>query len=52
VATMLTPIMGTIAASNVVIRMNTRWHEEDAAGKVLEQIESKEIGGRPPCTLP
>src|SRR6476659_4445502 len=28
------------------ILMNTRWHEEDVAGKVLEQIERKEISGR------
>ena len=26
--------------------MNTRWHEEDIAGRVLEQIERKEIKGR------
>ncbi|MND01839.1 hypothetical protein D3C83_209900 [compost metagenome] len=26
--------------------MNTRWHEEDVAGRVLEQIERKEIKGR------
>jgi predicted phage terminase large subunit-like protein len=26
--------------------MNTRWHEEDVAGRVLEQIERKEITGR------
>ena len=26
------------------ILMNTRWHEEDVAGRVLEQIERKEIG--------
>src|SRR6185312_5347621 len=26
--------------------MNTRWHEEDVAGQVLEQIERKEITGR------
>jgi hypothetical protein len=26
--------------------MNTRWHEEDVAGRVLEQIERKEIRGR------
>jgi hypothetical protein len=25
------------------IIMNTRWHEEDVAGRVLEQIERKEI---------
>jgi hypothetical protein len=25
--------------------MNTRWHEEDVAGRVLEQIERKEIKG-------
>jgi hypothetical protein len=28
------------------ILMNTRWHEEDVAGRVLEQIERKEISGR------
>jgi hypothetical protein len=28
------------------ILMNTRWHEEDIAGRVLEQIERKEIKGR------
>jgi predicted phage terminase large subunit-like protein len=28
------------------ILMNTRWHEEDVAGRVLEQIERKEIRGR------
>ena len=28
------------------IFMNTRWHEEDVAGRVLEQIERKEIKGR------
>ena len=28
------------------ILMNTRWHEEDVAGRVLEQIEQKEIKGR------
>jgi hypothetical protein len=28
------------------ILMNTRWHEEDVAGRVLEQIERKEIKGR------
>src|SRR5262249_31095378 len=27
------------------ILMNTRWHEEDVAGRVLEQIERKEIRG-------
>src|ERR1700693_4648656 len=26
--------------------MNTRWHEEDVAGRVLEQIERKEVRGR------
>ena len=26
--------------------MNTRWHEEDVAGRVLEQIERKLIKGR------
>ena len=26
--------------------MNTRWHEEDVAGRVLEQIERNEIRGR------
>ena len=26
--------------------MNTRWHEEDVAGRVLEQIERKEIRGK------
>jgi predicted phage terminase large subunit-like protein len=26
--------------------MNTRWHEEDVGGRVLEQIERKEIKGR------
>jgi predicted phage terminase large subunit-like protein len=26
--------------------MNTRWHEEDVAGRVLEQIERNEIKGR------
>jgi predicted phage terminase large subunit-like protein len=26
--------------------MNTRWHEEDVAGRMLEQIERKEIIGR------
>jgi len=26
--------------------MNTRWHEEDVAGRVLQQIERKEIRGR------
>jgi hypothetical protein len=26
--------------------MNTRWHEEEVAGRVLEQIERKEIKGR------
>jgi hypothetical protein len=25
------------------ILMNTRWHEEDVAGRVLEQIERKEV---------
>ena len=28
------------------ILMNTRWHEEDVAGRVLEQIERKEIRGQ------
>jgi hypothetical protein len=28
------------------ILMNTRWHEEDVAGRVLEQIERQEIKGR------
>jgi len=28
------------------ILMNTRWHEEDVAGRVLDQIERKEIKGR------
>jgi hypothetical protein len=28
------------------ILMNTRWHEEDVAGRVLEQIERNEIKGR------
>src|SRR5262245_4926815 len=28
------------------ILMNTRWHEEDVAGRVLEQIERKVIKGR------
>jgi predicted phage terminase large subunit-like protein len=28
------------------ILMNTRWHEEDVAGRVLQQIERKEIMGR------
>ena len=28
------------------ILMNTRWHEEDVAGRVLQQIERKEIRGR------
>src|SRR5262245_33599776 len=28
------------------ILMNTRWHEEDVAGRVLEQIERKDIKGR------
>jgi hypothetical protein len=28
------------------ILMNTRWHEEDVAGRVLEQIEGREIKGR------
>src|SRR5262245_8285978 len=28
------------------ILMNTRWHEEDVAGRVLEQIERGEISGR------
>jgi predicted phage terminase large subunit-like protein len=28
------------------ILMNTRWHEEDVAGRVLEQIERKDIRGR------
>jgi predicted phage terminase large subunit-like protein len=28
------------------ILMNTRWHEEDVAGRVLEQIEREEIRGR------
>ena len=28
------------------ILMNKRWHEEDVAGRVLEQIERKEIKGR------
>jgi hypothetical protein len=28
------------------ILMNTRWHQEDVAGRVLEQIERKEIRGR------
>ena len=28
------------------ILMNTRWHEEDVAGRVLEQIKRKEIKGR------
>jgi hypothetical protein len=28
------------------ILMNTRWHEEDVAGKVLEQIERNESSGR------
>ena len=28
------------------ILMNTRWHEDDIAGRVLEQIERKEIRGR------
>ena len=28
------------------ILMNTRWHEEDIAGRVLQQIERKEIKGR------
>jgi hypothetical protein len=28
------------------ILMSTRWHEEDVAGRVLEQIERKEIRGR------
>ena len=28
------------------ILMNTRWHEEDVAGRVLGQIERKEIKGR------
>jgi predicted phage terminase large subunit-like protein len=28
------------------ILMNTRWHEEDVAGRVLEQIERTEIKGR------
>src|SRR5678815_5990541 len=28
------------------ILMNTRWHEEDVAGRVLEQIDRKEIKGR------
>ena len=28
------------------ILMNTRWHEEDVPGRVLEQIERKEIKGR------
>jgi predicted phage terminase large subunit-like protein len=28
------------------ILMNTRWHEEDVAGRVLAQIERKEIRGR------
>jgi predicted phage terminase large subunit-like protein len=27
------------------ILMNTRWHEEDVAGRVLQQIENKEIKG-------
>jgi hypothetical protein len=26
--------------------MNTRWHEEDVAGRVLEQIERGDIRGR------
>jgi hypothetical protein len=26
--------------------MNTRWHEEDVAGRVLEQIDRKLIKGR------
>jgi predicted phage terminase large subunit-like protein len=28
------------------ILMNTRWHEEDIAGRVLEQIDRKEVKGR------
>jgi predicted phage terminase large subunit-like protein len=28
------------------ILMNTRWHEEDVAGRVLDQIDRKEIKGR------
>ena len=28
------------------ILMNTRWHEEDVAGRVLDQIERKLIKGR------
>ena len=28
------------------ILMNTRWHEEDVAGRVLEQIDRNEIKGR------
>src|SRR4029453_7596436 len=28
------------------ILMNTRWHEEDVAGRVLQQIEREEIKGR------
>ena len=28
------------------ILMNTRWHEEDVAGRVLDQIERKEIQGQ------
>ena len=32
--------------------MNTRWHEEDVAGRVLEQIERKEIRGESYQFLP
>jgi predicted phage terminase large subunit-like protein len=28
------------------ILMNTRWHEEDVAGRVLQQIEREEVSGR------
>lgn len=28
------------------ILMNTRWHEEDVAGRVLEQVEKKVVAGR------
>lgn len=31
------------------ILMNTRWHEEDVAGKVLEQIEQGTVRGRVIC---
>jgi hypothetical protein len=31
------------------ILMNTRWHEEDVAGRVLAQIDRKQIKGRVIC---